>query len=393
MGSAAVFATERRDPHCFQLPFTRRRSTRMHISDDFQTLCERVQTMVRQRRRKEKRSMEISEPFNFVKNPVDLPGVSSEQLAMLREHAAAGCIGIADPPSPTAPRSPCSTSSLFSNPARPPMKSVATSNSISSTDNPTGVHVKALGANTLHLPLNAEQLDLCALLLCPLLKEHPNTLLRLVIILHQESQGVVTACSRDDATVDALDGTEGIEKLCLALRFDGDFTRAAHLSDHFSHRRDLLWQLRDVTSVECSNQLLVTLLQLIPELLGFFGVRSFPGEDLLDHANCLASTVYITHAQNHTLGHGHGILENLNIPRGLAVDELHQRICEASRTRLRNLAQRLGRETSVPARSIDSSCNIEARADLTLSSAVSRLCQVMQCPLPLIRLNIEEVLR
>ncbi|WZH41329.1 uncharacterized protein QYS62_002275 [Fusarium acuminatum] len=134
MGSAAVFATERRDPHCFQLPFTRRRSTRMHISDDFQTLCERVQTMVRQRRRKEKRSMEISEPFNFVKNPVDLPGVSSEQLAMLREHAAAGCIGIADPPSPTAPRSPCSTSSLFSNPVRPPMKSVATSNSISSTD-------------------------------------------------------------------------------------------------------------------------------------------------------------------------------------------------------------------------------------------------------------------
>ncbi|KAI1033998.1 hypothetical protein LB505_003143 [Fusarium chuoi] len=32
----------------------------MHISDDFQTLCERVQTMVRQRRRKEKRHMEIT---------------------------------------------------------------------------------------------------------------------------------------------------------------------------------------------------------------------------------------------------------------------------------------------------------------------------------------------
>ncbi|KAF4972663.1 hypothetical protein FSARC_812 [Fusarium sarcochroum] len=106
----------------------------MHISDDFQTLCSRVQTMVRQRRRKDKRSMEISAPFNFEKNPVALPGVSEEQLAMLREQAAASRIGIADPPSPTAPRSPCSTSSLFSHPVRPTIKSVPTSNSVSSTD-------------------------------------------------------------------------------------------------------------------------------------------------------------------------------------------------------------------------------------------------------------------
>ncbi|KAF4447037.1 hypothetical protein F53441_9398 [Fusarium austroafricanum] len=106
----------------------------MHISDDIQTLRERVQTLVRQRRRKEKRNMEISAPFNFEKNPVNLPGVSEEQLSMLREQAAASRIGIADPPSPTAPRSPSSTSSLFSHPVRPAMKAVPTSNSISSTD-------------------------------------------------------------------------------------------------------------------------------------------------------------------------------------------------------------------------------------------------------------------
>ncbi|KAF4455566.1 hypothetical protein FALBO_15596 [Fusarium albosuccineum] len=106
----------------------------MHVSNDLQTLCERVQTMVKQRRRKEKRSIEISAPFNFEKNPVRLPGVSQEQLVMLREKAAASCIGIADPATPRPPRSPCSTSSLFSHPVRPPMKSTPTSNSVSSTD-------------------------------------------------------------------------------------------------------------------------------------------------------------------------------------------------------------------------------------------------------------------
>ncbi|KAJ4139096.1 hypothetical protein NW765_002993 [Fusarium oxysporum] len=134
MGSAAVYPPERRDPRCFHLPLNRLRSSKMHISDDFQTLCERVQTMVRQRRRKEKRHMEISAPFGFEKNPVNLPGVSEEQLSMLREQAAASRIGIADPPSPTAPRSPCSTSSLFSHPVRPPIKTVPTSTSLSSTD-------------------------------------------------------------------------------------------------------------------------------------------------------------------------------------------------------------------------------------------------------------------
>ncbi|KAL6923686.1 hypothetical protein ACHAPO_007920 [Fusarium lateritium] len=108
----------------------------MHISDDFNMLRERVQTIIRQRSRKEKRSLDISAPFNFEKNPVNLPGVSEEQLSMLREQAAASRIGIADHHSlgPIAPRSPCSTSSLFSHPVRPAMKSTPTCDSVSSTD-------------------------------------------------------------------------------------------------------------------------------------------------------------------------------------------------------------------------------------------------------------------
>ncbi|KAM5367451.1 hypothetical protein ACJZ2D_010014 [Fusarium nematophilum] len=106
----------------------------MQISSDFQTLCSRIQTMVRQRRRKGKPTIQISAPFNFKHEPVTLPGVSDEQIAMLREKAAASRIGIADPATPRTPRSPCSTSSLFSHPVRPPMMSILTSDSVSSTE-------------------------------------------------------------------------------------------------------------------------------------------------------------------------------------------------------------------------------------------------------------------
>ncbi|KAF4980786.1 hypothetical protein FZEAL_3300 [Fusarium zealandicum] len=104
----------------------------MHISNDLQTLCSRVHTMVR--RRKEKPALEISAPYDFEKNPVSLPGVSEEQISMLREKAAASRIGIADPSTPRSPHSPSSTSSLFSHPFRPPIKSMNISNSNSSTD-------------------------------------------------------------------------------------------------------------------------------------------------------------------------------------------------------------------------------------------------------------------
>ncbi|RMJ14588.1 hypothetical protein CDV36_005742 [Fusarium kuroshium] len=134
MGSAIIASSSpERDPRCFQLPFTRLRTVKMHVSDDLQTLCSRVHAIVR--RRKEKRTMQISAPFNFEKNPVHLPGLSEEQLVMLREKEAASRIGIADPSTPPrAPRSPVSTSSLFSHPVRPPIKSVLTSNSVSSTE-------------------------------------------------------------------------------------------------------------------------------------------------------------------------------------------------------------------------------------------------------------------
>src|SRR6478609_9627472 len=70
---------------------------------------------------------------------------------------------------------------------------------------PTGVHVQTLGANTFHLSRNAEQLDLCALLSCPLLQEHLYSLLGLLAVLHEESKGIITSCNGNDATVDSLD--------------------------------------------------------------------------------------------------------------------------------------------------------------------------------------------
>ncbi|KAI6769336.1 hypothetical protein HG531_010440 [Fusarium graminearum] len=314
----------------------------MHISDDFNMLRERVQTIIRQRSRKEKRSLDISAPFNFEKNPVNLPGVSEEQLSMLREQAAASRIGIADHPGPCpiAPRSPCSTSSLFSHPA--------------------------LGANTLHLSFNGEELDLCALFRCPLLQEHLYSLLRLLVVLHQESQGVVATCTGDHTAVDSFDGAEGVEELCLALGLDGNITCTAHLSNLLSHSIDLLRQLRNIAGVKSSNQLLVAALQLVPKGLGVFG--------------------------NNTLRHGDSILENLNIPLRLAIDKLYQGIGEASHTRLGDLVQRSWRKTSVPAGSINSCRDIEARANLALGSTVSSLGQVMQRPLSLVGINAKEIL-
>ncbi|KAH6996185.1 hypothetical protein BKA56DRAFT_666433 [Ilyonectria sp. MPI-CAGE-AT-0026] len=108
----------------------------MHISTNVRTLCSRVHTLIRQRRHKEKRSMQISAPFNLKREPVLLPGISEDEIAMLRDKAAASRIGIADPASPSllAPRSPYSTSSLFSHPVRPPPMSVLTAHATTSTD-------------------------------------------------------------------------------------------------------------------------------------------------------------------------------------------------------------------------------------------------------------------
>lgn len=71
----------------------------MHISTNVRTLCSRVHTLIRQRRHKEKRSMQIvrysrdvphhspmltkpclqSAPFNLKREPVLLPGISEDE--------------------------------------------------------------------------------------------------------------------------------------------------------------------------------------------------------------------------------------------------------------------------------------------------------------------------
>lgn len=68
----------------------------MHIRSNVKTLCTRVQTIIRQRTRKQKRSLEIvrgpqslpmvlanihsqSAPFNLKYEPVSLPGLSEDE--------------------------------------------------------------------------------------------------------------------------------------------------------------------------------------------------------------------------------------------------------------------------------------------------------------------------
>ncbi|KAI5463455.1 hypothetical protein BGZ63DRAFT_422808 [Mariannaea sp. PMI_226] len=111
----------------------------MQISTNVRTLCSRVQTFIRPRRRKDKRraSVHISAPFNLKREPVLLPGISEDEIAMLRDKAAASRIGIADPSTPPllpTPHSPYSTSSLFSHPSRLPALSVMTTQGTTSTE-------------------------------------------------------------------------------------------------------------------------------------------------------------------------------------------------------------------------------------------------------------------
>ncbi|KND93208.1 hypothetical protein TOPH_02210 [Tolypocladium ophioglossoides CBS 100239] len=56
-------------------------------------LYSRVQTIL-QRRRKQKRALEISAPFNVKLEPVSLPGISEDEISILREKAAASRIGV-----------------------------------------------------------------------------------------------------------------------------------------------------------------------------------------------------------------------------------------------------------------------------------------------------------
>lgn len=107
----------------------------MHVSDDLHAFCSRLHTLVRQRRRKDNGivSRQISSPFDFRHESSSLPGISDDEISMLRDKAAASRIGIADPVVPRAPISAI-PSGLCCHPVRPSIKPTLTSQSISSTE-------------------------------------------------------------------------------------------------------------------------------------------------------------------------------------------------------------------------------------------------------------------
>ncbi|KAH7328239.1 hypothetical protein B0I35DRAFT_472976 [Stachybotrys elegans] len=72
----------------------------MALKGNVRTLCSRMQTILR--RRKQKQNMEISAPFNLRLEPSCIPGITQEEIMMLRDKAAASRIGIAE----SLPRSP-----------------------------------------------------------------------------------------------------------------------------------------------------------------------------------------------------------------------------------------------------------------------------------------------
>jgi len=87
----------------------------MQINDNVKMLCSRVQTVLR-RRKQAKATPEISAPFNFKYEPVCLPGVSEDELILLREKAAASRICVAE----AMPHSPSMRSGSMLSLSRPP---------------------------------------------------------------------------------------------------------------------------------------------------------------------------------------------------------------------------------------------------------------------------------
>ncbi|KAK4454460.1 hypothetical protein QBC34DRAFT_471378 [Podospora aff. communis PSN243] len=69
----------------------------MSVCMNVKMLCSSLQGMVGLRRRKDvKRQLQISQPFNFKKETTILPGVTEDEITVLREKAAASCLGVAD---------------------------------------------------------------------------------------------------------------------------------------------------------------------------------------------------------------------------------------------------------------------------------------------------------
>lgn len=101
----------------------------MQIKSNVRMLYSRVQTILRKRQRKEEKpTLEISAPFNFKREPVCLPGISEDEISILREKAAASRIGVAE----AMPLSP--SSMLVHHPRpRPPIVTVCAPNATAST--------------------------------------------------------------------------------------------------------------------------------------------------------------------------------------------------------------------------------------------------------------------
>ncbi|OAA32223.1 hypothetical protein AAL_01555 [Moelleriella libera RCEF 2490] len=57
-------------------------------------LYNRIQSIIRDRAKKQRREIEISAPFDMKHETVNIPGVSQEEIAILREKAAASRIGV-----------------------------------------------------------------------------------------------------------------------------------------------------------------------------------------------------------------------------------------------------------------------------------------------------------
>ena len=69
----------------------------MQVCINVKRICASLQDMVGFRRRKDgKRQLQISQPFNFKKETTILPGLTHDEITVLREKAAASCLGIAD---------------------------------------------------------------------------------------------------------------------------------------------------------------------------------------------------------------------------------------------------------------------------------------------------------
>ncbi|KAK0718008.1 hypothetical protein B0T26DRAFT_751993 [Lasiosphaeria miniovina] len=69
----------------------------MHVCSNFKRFCSSLQDLVSFRRRKDlRRQLQISEPFNFRKEDTVIPGLTENEITVMREKAAASCLGIAD---------------------------------------------------------------------------------------------------------------------------------------------------------------------------------------------------------------------------------------------------------------------------------------------------------